>query len=941
MNSGAICYEARGVIDTPEARLSTAAGRTGQDSPPDCFSAAKKVVRVLILACVLAAESLAQGDVYRSAAFAVTDASVRQGPYEAVAVSPDVIATNYPRAAREVIFKFSINSEENEFAPGTDRTIYLRPASGRIVTPVYTFGELDPPLTPAPRGTAAESEEGQAAVTFRLDMRHVMRSFRERGYYDPPNGRPIKAAEFEGVYVIGNTEPLSWNFRALRPGSRLELRDPDGDGVYTVTLPFEATYSRPLDERGRAVWRRRLDLSRFPQLTSSQPLVDALHRLSLEELLELTREDGAITAGAKWPDVWTRDTSWGAMLAFALIAPEQVRRSLMVKVDADGRIIQDTGTGGSWPVSTDRMAWALAAWELYCVEGDRAWLRSAYDVIRRSAEADLLTAYDPETGLFRGESSFLDWREQSYPRWMDAKDIYQSQALGTNAIHYATYRILAEMARTLGEPAARYDDAADSVRRGMNEHLWQPRRGYYGQYRYGRNYPSLSPRAEGLGEALCIIYGVAPPGQRELLARRMPVVPFGVPSFWPYIPDVPPYHNAGIWPQVVGFWAWASAEAGNAAGVEHSLASIYRAAALFLTNKENMVASTGHFEGTELNSDRLIGSVAGNLATVYRVLFGVRARPDRLVFAPFVPRPYGGERTLRGLRYRDAVLTVTVRGFGSAPARVLLDGHPVARAEIPASLKGEHRLEIVLNDKLPPSSINLVENRYAPETPRASLEGEWLVWEAVPGAARYAVYRNGCHLADTRRMRARVTRRDGLDEYQVMAADARGFESFLSAPVRVAPDAATVIVEAEGERPEKEVGGFTGSGYVSLTTEKNLEIKIPVVAPAAGLYSLDVRYANGSGPVNSSDKAAVRSLSVDGRRVGAWVMPQRGTNLWDDWGYSNPLRVRLSAGAHTVRITYTESDRNMNRAVNRALLDHMRLTRLAPEPAGRQQRCRP
>ena len=52
-------------------------------------------------------------------------------------------------------------------------------------------------------------------------------------------------------------------------------------------------------------------------------------------------------------------------------------------------------------MSTDRMAWALAAWEVYCVTGERSWLRTAYDIIRRSAEADLLTAYDPETGLFR------------------------------------------------------------------------------------------------------------------------------------------------------------------------------------------------------------------------------------------------------------------------------------------------------------------------------------------------------------------------------------------------------------------------------------------------------------------------------------------------------------------------------------------------------------
>ena len=119
------------------------------------------------------------------------------------------------------------------------------------------------------------------------------------------------------------------------------------------------------------MWVRKRTIARFPDLVSSQRLIDALYRLSLEELVELRRDDGALMGGAKWEGIWTRDVSWGAMLAFAPIAPDEVRRSLMVKVDSSGRIIQDTGTGGSWPVSTDRMAWALAAWELYAVTGDR------------------------------------------------------------------------------------------------------------------------------------------------------------------------------------------------------------------------------------------------------------------------------------------------------------------------------------------------------------------------------------------------------------------------------------------------------------------------------------------------------------------------------------------------------------------------------------------
>lgn len=99
-----------------------------------------------------------------------------------------------------------------------------------------------------------------------------------------------------------------------------------------------------------------------------------------------------------------------------------------------------------------------------------------------------------------------------------------------------------------------------------------------------------------------------------------------------------------------------------------------------------------------------------------------------------------------------------------------------------------------------------------------------------------------------------------------------------------------------------------------------------------GLYAVDVRYANGNGPVNTEDKVAVRTLIIDGDTAGVLVMPQRGTQSWFNWGWSNALRVELRAGAHTFTIAYTTLDENMNRRENTALLDVIRVTRLRPHP---------
>ena len=871
---------------------------------------------------------LAQGAApVQAPSFVVTDSSVTQGRFEAIARSRDTIISSYPRAAREVRFSFSINGAENEFPPGTEHTVYLRPVAGKLVTPLYAFGvETAPP--PPTAEQSASSEDGTGLVTFRVDLRAVQRSLRQTGHYDPPLGARIVRGGLRAVYVRGDPAPLTWDTRALHPGSVLELKDRDGDGIYEGTVPVATEYARPRTADGRALWARHVDLGGYPDLASSQRLQDAIYRLSLEELQQLVRDDGALSAGAKWGGVWTRDVSLSVILSLALVAPDATRRSLLAKVDSSGRIIQDTGTGGSWPVSSDRMVWALAAWELYAATGDGDWLRQSYDIIRRSAEADLHAVRDPATGLFNGESSFEDWREQSYPRWMQPADIYQSQNLGTNAIHYAAYRVLGDMARALGEPSTRWDSTAAGIQRGMTTYLWQPSRGWYGQYRYGRNHLALSPRADGLGEALASIYGAASLAQRQALTRNAPVVAAGTPTFWPYIGGERFYHNATVWPFVTAYSTWAAAEAGNTRAVQQGLDNATRTAALFLTNKENMVASTGHYEGTALNSDRQLWSVAGTLAATYRLLFGIRLEPERLVLKPMVPRSYGGDRTLRGVHYRGVNLDITVHGFGDSVETVMLDGSPIHRAEIPATFSGAHRLELTMNGRWPIAETHLVPSRFAPATPHAARRGDAIAWSVVSGAVRYVIYVNGRPASSTTQTSASVRAADGLAEYQVLAVNAVGDESFLSEPLRVVAPGMEQTVKPEQSALEHVESGYTGGGYLRLTRDASTVVTIPVSVARDGVYAIDVRYANGNGPVNTEDKVAVRTLLVDGDTTAVLVMPQRGAGRWSEWGWSNAVQLRLKAGQHALRIVYTPLDRNMNGRENTALLDAVRLTLL-------------
>lgn len=886
----------------------------------------------------------AQRQLYKSDAFSVYSDSVVQNGFTALARSRTELTSSYKSSFRKktnrtIVLKFSLNGLDNERAPGQDHHFILSPG-GKRDTAFFVFGKPD-------TGTAHKKLEVKSKtdslnpyllkdedLLIRLDMREVIRDFKHKGYYQTYDKEKFPAESFKAVYVAGANEPLNWNFPALPERPEMSLKDPDGDGIYEVLIHFPKEFSPEENKNAVKSWRLEKDISKFPQYESPDVLTDALYNMALEEMLLDVRQDGAFMAGAQWTGVWTRDISYSILLSLAIVNPDAAKTSLMAKVK-NGMIIQDTGTGGAWPVSSDRMTWALAAWEVYKTTGDTEWLKTSFEIIKKSAEADMQNVLDRSTGLFMGESSFLDWREQTYPRWMDPKDIYKSKNLGTNMVHYETYRILSEMAGLLGEPSEKYDSIAGAIKEGINKYFWMEDRGYYGQYLYGRNYLSLSPKSEALGEALSVLFdGADTPKRQKKIIQNVPVTEFGIPCIYPEIADIPPYHNNSVWPFVESFWAWASAKTGNDKSVLAAMASVYRPAALFLTNKENLVAQTGDYLGTEINSDRQLWSVAGNLALTYRVIYGMQFTADSLVFTPFIPKEYEGSRTLKNLKYRNALLEITIQGYGNTVESVTLDGRPYLKAAVPASLSGSHRILITMNNSIAENGkLNTKEILFAPETPVLKYDGVNLSWNKPENAVKFAVYKNGIREFETGDTKHEVNGIDAFMEYQVLAQDKQGLESFLSQPVSISKEGETYIFQAEetlpagknGNEIESRYAGFTGKGYLVLDKATNREVKFTVDVPKTGLYSIDFRYSNGNGPINTENKCAIRTLAADGGTIGPVVMPQRGDDMWTDWGYSNSLSAKLTKGRHILTLTFSDFDNNMNVDVNGALLDSMRL----------------
>ena len=698
------------------------------------------------------------------------------------------------------------------------------------------------------------------------------------------------------------------NFRASAPDSRTLLSNyPEAD------IP-----------EGR--WALSRDISRFAAYSAPARFEEAVYNMALEESEKAVEPDSTLRTGREWAGVWTRDVSYSTLLAMSHIQTDAARRSLLRKVDSRGRIIQDTGTGGSWPVSTDRIVWAVAAWEIYKVTGDGKWLETIYPVIKQSVEDDILTVYDAETGLVKGESSFLDWREQEYPLWMAPSDIFNSENLGTACVHYRALRILAEMERMCGGgEAPKYDVLADGIRDGINRHLWLEDKGFYAQYLYGRQFLTASPRSETLGEALAVLWDIASPEQARRICASVASQPFGTSCFFPNIPGIPPYHNDAMWPFVQAFWMKACAYAGNEKGVLHSIACIMRNAGLYLTNKENMVIGTGDWQGTQINSSNMLWSLSGNLSIVYSVLFGMNYGKDRLTFTPFVPKAMCGTRKLEGFPYRNAVLDITLEGYGCGISAFFIDGEK-ADASIPGTLEGRHELRIVLDSNIPSSQINMGPNAYSPETPVCIRSGNTLNWEPCQGAKAYRITGNGKLVRETE---VCFYQMEEYGEYQVVAIGANGYESFASEPVIFSNgNLITIPLAGYGKMEKAPYTQYEGAGYLPLSLKDNLEVNIPVNIPETGDYAIDFLYANANGTIQSENRCAIRTLWDGRERLGVVVMPQCGMGEYGIWKYTSPRIVRMEKGEHLLRLTFQPENTNMNIDINSAAVSKMRLIRI-------------
>lgn len=629
-----------------------------------------------------------------------------------------------------------------------------------------------------------------------------------------------------------------------------------------------------------------------PQLefanSASQALFGTAYREALDNLLRtntigydakydksglLDPSTDLVRAGGGYNQPWTRDASINSWNATSLLAPALAENTLWAVVDKDAggalRVQQDDQ---QW----DQVVWATAAWHHYLVTGDGGFLENAYRTTANTLtirEHATTAGFNATYGLFTGASFFndgiagypappADATESVSTGSMPWPGVASGMYLSTNEVYYAAYVNAANMAEKLGRPgaeAAGYRTRAAALKTAINQYFWNANTGRY-DYQLLAN-GTRGAYQEGTGLAFALLFGIANPAQARSIVARAQEMPWGMPDTFPnwnrYSDAQPGRHNAIVWPLVQGLWAKALAGQGNQSAFAAETARLAKLADDNSGFWEIYNGNTGVVDGGYQRLGDTVKfhwgsepdqtwSATAFLDMIHTGLFGLTFTDRGLTFAPDLPAGWG-DVTLRNLSYRNANLTIALRGAGTQVGSFTIDGRPAPGNTVPATLSGSHTIAITLT-----------------------------------GAA--AGDRDGDHVPDA------------ADR----CADTAGTVDGCPAPGHLEAEDA---VNTGGVKTNVNHTGYSGRAFLDglwaqgAASSFTLHRTSSAPAPAA----ITVRYANANGDTRTM------TLSVDGHPLRQVSFP-KVSDSWDAWGTVTFADVPLTGRDPVVTLSYAPGD---------------------------------
>ena len=814
--------------------------------------------------------------------YTVTADSVVTPHFVAHAPNDFTIKTNYHTQAITSIpnvlkFRLSLGARDVELLPAQYHYIDLKNASDTLKVKAF---EADSAKLSSTQEVAIPQ-----SLHLKIDMSKAASELRERGYYVTPSLDTLYRTDIEQA----TTELL---IEVEKPALEFKARIDDpwlDDNSCVVSVDLRSVLEHQSLNYNSWQLTNPNELEGLPRYNSNQHIVNAVYNMSLQQVLSGgDNQFSSLIAG----------DCYAIALSLAYIQPRQSMERLKQMVD-DGIINTERGNR-SYASLTNDLMWAQAAWSVYCSTGDKEWLKYCEQVILASLDKinDLNTS--SMSSLWHAMCPYISsYTSQYYPKWMSPSDAYETIPLVGNIIMEHTYRLLGQIADEF-EKQPLHDTQADRIKNAINHRLWNEQNERYTQYLYGGVTPVMSPLVDNLGQAMSVLWDIADDDRAEQLIKETPVTNYGVPLIYPNREGTGTGLNNSVIPMVQSIWNLAAAKTSNMSMLRHGMGALVYQQAMAASCATTCDATTG----AVLPGNNPRGNAAGNIAMVLRVIAGMNFLPGGIELNPRVPSCFAGVKTISNYHYRNAIFTITIKGYGNDWSKITLDGKELDYNFIDGSLKGEHKIVITMNGEN--AGSGKITQAHSPATLPA--EPQWK-WNGLYGtnytysnALGYKILING---EPTYSMRDSVLgTRDSLTyrNYSIVAINKYG-QGFMASPHYIMLSAKRYNIgntlPASGMMIE-----FPKSFKHSLVElrDDSTWLSTTVTTANGGDYVLDLLYSNGNENPSFWSPCDMIQIWANGHNQGVVVVPPQGMNQWCSLNYSSHLQVKLLKGSNTIKM---------------------------------------
>lgn len=461
-----------------------------------------------------------------------------------------------------------------------------------------------------------------------------------------------------------------------------------------------------------AVWIVAFSLTVAAQQAASvNPIYGKAFNLAIK-IVDTNTHRQILAAGGDYGAEWTRDIAINSWNGVSFIRPKVAETSLWSVTEGKAKVGHQY-----W----DKIIWVIASLNHYQVNADKTFLKQAYQCGVATMNELEHSEFDATYGLFKGPSVFNDGIA-GYPEpifdpannstfVLDHKNSRDIKTLSTNCIYYGAYQALAKMSVLLQVDAPKrkvFLQKGERLKANILKHLYNPNQN---KLNYLIDHQGkIDPSQEGMGISFASIFGILTPTSAKSVIGNAHTSTFGLTSIYPDFPrynaDTPGRHNNIVWPVVNGFYAKAAILTANYQKFDQELKAL---AHLAMDSdkgnqdfKEIYNPYTGKPDGGWQSG---VLTKSCNLqtwsATAYidMLLFGVVGLrfddPNQLVFKPYLPEALG-KMTLKGLKYRNQEIEVSLEGKGTQIKSFTVNGKPQAKAVVLGNGQGKKKIHIVL-----------------------------------------------------------------------------------------------------------------------------------------------------------------------------------------------------------------------------------------------------